>query len=427
MTRKHYRYLLWGILAAIAAVMLWGEPGQAHWADLATAEITLEAREAKMTLTYPTRLTNFADDDGDGQLSTAELNRHAPELRQFFSRRIVLKDGQDHPATLDLQPLAAPTATSQRLAPDSHTTLQLVYAWAVPPAELTMTYTLFSPDDAKASCLVTVSQAGQFTTHVLTPSNPTWKLLGAETTPRDRRWAITLMGAFLWGAVHSLSPGHGKTLVGAYLVGERATSRQAIFLALTTTLAHTLGIFLLGLVALAATQYILPEQIYPWLSLVSGGLIILVGANLVRQRSLRYQPASAQEHAHSPHHHHGHSHHHDHDHLPVTTDGKTCTWRRLLVLGLSAGLVPCPAALVLLLGAIALGKPVLAVLLVVSFSLGLAIVLTGLGLLLVSAKGVFKRLPTARLVKFQWLPLASAVSITLIGLGISTRSVLQLL
>lgn len=103
------------------------------------------------------------------------------------------------------------------------------------------------------------------------------------------------------------------------------------------------------------------------------------------------------------------------------------SWRSLLMLGLSAGLVPCPAALVLLLGAIAFGNPISGLLLVVAFSLGLASVLAGLGLLLVSAKRLFKQVPVPQLQALQWLPLASAVGITIIGLGISTRSLMQLL
>lgn len=103
------------------------------------------------------------------------------------------------------------------------------------------------------------------------------------------------------------------------------------------------------------------------------------------------------------------------------------SWRRLVGLGLSAGLVPCPAALVLLLGAIAFGNPISGLLLVISFSLGLASVLAGLGLVLVSAKQMFKQVPMPRFRAMQWLPLASAVAITAIGLGISTRSIMQLL
>ncbi|PZO42281.1 MAG: ABC transporter permease, partial [Shackletoniella antarctica] len=140
-------------------------------------------------------------------------------------------------------------------------------------------------------------------------------------------------------------------------------------------------------------------------------------------------------HSHAPEHpgHAGppaHEHHHDghsHSHLPVTPDGTAMSWRSLLMLGLSAGLVPCPAALVLLLGAIAFGNPISGLLLVVSFSLGLASVLAGLGLLLVSAKRVFKQVPMPRFRAMQWLPLASAVGITVIGLGISTRSIMQLI
>jgi ABC-type nickel/cobalt efflux system permease component RcnA len=284
---------------------------------------------------------------------------------------------------------------------------------------------------------------------------------------------LPLIGAFFWGAVHSLSPGHGKALVGAYLVGERATSRHALFLALMTTLTHTVGVFALGLITLAAARYVLPEQLYPWLSLISGGLIVCIGSNLIAQRSQRRRathshqgdrshsqsepshhhvpvPAHAygrqhdhthghHDHTHEHHDHthghddpaHDHAHHHHgghaHSHLPVTTDGTTVTWRSLVLLGLSAGLVPCPAALVLLLGAIAFGNPISGLLLVVAFSLGLATVLTGLGMLLVSAKQVFKRMPMPRIQALQWLPLASAVGITVIGLGISTRSLMQLI
>ncbi len=96
-----------------------------------------------------------------------------------------------------------------------------------------------------------------------------------------------------------------------------------------------------------------------------------------------------------------------------------------MFLGFSAGLVPCPAALVLLLGAIALGNPLSGLILVLVFSLGLSLVLTVLGLILVHAKQLFKYLPTAQLAWTRWLPMASAVGIVVIGIGISTRSLLQ--
>ncbi len=123
---------------------------------------------------------------------------------------------------------------------------------------------------------------------------------------------ITMLGAlilaFVWGGFHALTPGHGKTLVGAYLVGSKGTPRHAICLGLTTTLAHTSSVFLLGLIALIASQFLITEALYPWLSLISGGMIVGVGLYLFRQR------LQDLDHSHSHHHDHSHSHHHDHHH-----------------------------------------------------------------------------------------------------------------
>ncbi|PSR19005.1 ABC transporter permease [filamentous cyanobacterium CCP3] len=485
MTQQLRRYGVLGFLAAVICMAIGlaiAPPAAAHWGDLAAAEIVTAGAETRITLTYPTGLTAFADDDGSGRLSTAELLRHRQALTERLEPAIALKDSRNQSPRLTVQPTVDSVSANAKIAPTSHTTLQLLYTWAEPPAGLAIAYTFFPEDAPEASCLATIAESGQVTNHVFTPKDPTYtvRATGAAALG-SRAWFVTLIGAFLWGAVHSLSPGHGKTLVGAYLVGERATSRHALFLALTTTVTHTLGVFALGLITLAAARYVLPEQIYPWLGLVSGGMIVCIGANLIAQRrqrsahrsapvpvlvqpSLDYAHAHhahghphdpshhdghghphdpshhdghthshhdghAHEHPHDPSHHHGHGHHahggHTHSHLPPT-DGTT-TWRSLLLLGLSAGLVPCPAALVLLLGAIAFGNPVSGLLLVVAFSLGLASVLAGLGLLMVSARRVFQRVPMPRLAALQWLPLASAMGITLIGLGISTRSILQLI
>ncbi|MBD1871990.1 sulfite exporter TauE/SafE family protein [Nodosilinea sp. FACHB-131] len=478
-------YVVLGLLVALSCIVV-AQPAAAHWGDLAAAEIATEGTETRIALTYPTGLTAFADDDGSGQLSPSELIRHQEALTRQLESAIALRDSRNQSPRLTLQPAVDSASANARIAPGSHTTLQLLYAWAEPPSGLAIAYTLFPPDAPEASCLATIAQNGQVTNHVFTPEDPTFTVRPAGSAALgSKAWFVTLLGAFLWGAVHSLSPGHGKTLVGAYLVGERATSRHALFLALTTTVTHTLGVFALGFITLAAARYVLPEQIYPWLSLLSGAMIVYIGANLIAQRRQRpshhhsahaHAPNElAHAHAHSPselahahahknfrdrdrsphthdrphhshrhhsraeHHTHGSEHHthaHDsthhhhgepHSHLPVMPDGTAISWRGLLMLGVSAGLVPCPAALVLLLGAIAFGNPVSGLLLVVAFSLGLASVLAGLGLLLVSAKRVFKQVPVPRLQSLQWLPLASAVGITIIGLGISARSLMQLL
>src|SRR5213075_2878376 len=90
--------------------------------------------------------------------------------------------------------------------------------------------------------------------------------------------------AFGWGALHALSPGHGKTMVAAYLVGTRGTTRHAVALGAATTITHTAGVFALGLVTLALSQYVLPEDLYPWLNLASGLLVLGVGLAVLRSR-----------------------------------------------------------------------------------------------------------------------------------------------
>ena len=265
------------------------------------------------------------------------------------------------------------------------------------------------------------------------------ELISIELGP----WAVilALLAAFGWGAAHALSPGHGKTIVAAYLVGARGTFIHALFLGATTTITHTLGVFVLGLATLLASQYILPERIYPWLSTLSGLLVIAIGISIGwdRLRSLRRGESHvhADDHAHEHTHEHDHPHTHAHDehththgghthsHLPVAADGSAITWRNLLALGISGGLLPCPSALVVLLGAIALGRIAFGLVLILVFSLGLATVLTAFGLLLLRAGKLFERLPESGRYA-RYLAVASAAFITLVGAGITIQALIQM-
>jgi nickel/cobalt exporter len=200
-----------------------------------------------------------------------------------------------------------------------------------------------------------------------------------------------LLAAFGWGAVHALSPGHGKAMVAAYLVGTRGTARDALGLGLTVTVTHTIGVFALGAVTLALSAYVLPEDLYPWLNLASGLLVLGVGGAVLRSRVRRAR----------------HHHHHHHHHTPMTRRG-------LLAMGASAGLIPCPSALVVLLGAIAQHEVALGLLLIVAFSAGLAATLTALGIAVVHAGRLTARIsPDGRLVAA--LPAASALVIVAAG------------
>jgi ABC-type nickel/cobalt efflux system permease component RcnA len=233
---------------------------------------------------------------------------------------------------------------------------------------------------------------------------------------------LLVLAALGWGALHALSPGHGKTMVAAYLVGARGTSRHAVVLGAVVTITHTIGVFALGLVTLLLAQYILPEDLFPWLTLVSGLLVIAIGLGVLRARIAHHRAQPAHAHAHAPanepphgHSHDGHHHHHDHGphgHRHDVPD--TITWKGLIGMGASAGLIPCPSALVVLLGAVAQHQVALGLLLILAFSVGLATTLTALGLLVVHARRVTARLNVPpRLVTA--LPAASALAI--VGLG----------
>ena len=208
---------------------------------------------------------------------------------------------------------------------------------------------------------------------------------------------LLLLAALGWGALHALSPGHGKAMVAAYLIGTRGTARDAVVLGATVTVTHTIGVFALGLVTLALSQYVLPEQLYPWLTLLSGLMVVLVGAGVLRSR---LRPAR---------HHH---HHRPEDH----------TQRSLLSMGAAAGLLPCPSALVVLLAAISQHEVALGMLLIVAFSLGLAGTLTALGIAVVHARRfVPPRVAASRAAAL--LPALSAVLVVALGLALAARAV----
>ena len=232
------------------------------------------------------------------------------------------------------------------------------------------------------------------------------EILGYRELP-IRLILVALGIAFLLGALHAMSPGHGKTLVAAYLVGNRGTASHAIFLGAIVTFTHTVGVFLLGIVTVFASNYIVPEKLYPWMGLISGLTIVTIGLNLLRGRFFTHEHGS-----------------HGHDHGP---GGHTheipdrITFRNLLALGVSGGIVPCPSALVVLLSAIALHRVELGLLLLVAFSAGLASLLVMVGLIVVRAGRLIQRTTVAQRLAGV-LPTISAGIITVIGFGIAAES-----
>jgi nickel/cobalt transporter (NicO) family protein len=218
----------------------------------------------------------------------------------------------------------------------------------------------------------------------------------------------SLAGALFWGAAHALSPGHGKTIVTAYLVGSRGTPLHAALLGLIVTATHTVGVFALGLVTLSLSQFVVPDRLYPWLNLVSGLLVVGVGAAVLWSR-IRHRLAHARARAHD------HDHHHHAD----------LGWRSLVGVGVSGGLLPCPSALVVLLAAISLHRVAFGLLLIVAFSAGLALSITGVGLAAVLAKRAFNRVGfDGRIIGL--LPAVSALVILVAGVAMTARALPKL-
>jgi nickel/cobalt exporter len=285
---------------------------------------------------------------------------------------------------------------------------------------------------------------------------------------------FSLFAALVLGALHAFSPGHGKTIVGAYLVGSRGTAKHALFLGLVVTATHTIGVYALGLVTLFLSRYIFPEQLYPWLGVTSGVLVALIGARLFLTRLAAarvgrvHSHVAGRAHAHAGHEHeHEHPHHpapalqaafvlagaasqsrahqhpqaHEHhfendkdqlaharSHIPAMLEGAPLTWKNLVSLGISGGLLPCPSALVVMLSAIALGRVVFGLVLILAFSIGLAGVLIATGLVLLYAGKLaagFIRGGRASGWFVRLVPVGSALVVALLGLVIATEAFLQ--
>ena len=236
--------------------------------------------------------------------------------------------------------------------------------------------------------------------------------------------------AFLLGSVHAISPGHGKTLVAAYLVGSNGKVRHAVILGLIVTCTHIFSVVILGLVALWASEKIMPERLAPYLSLAAGAIVLAMGAWLVISR----RPGAGKHHAHS--HDHGHDHGHDHDHAhqhthPHDHDNHALAavrWRELLLLGISGGMVPCLSATVVLLFAIYVGRVLAGLALIAAFSLGLAATLIVLGILVVRGRRLFERWSkNSRARRLgSLLPWFSAWAVTAIGLFMVVLAIMDI-
>jgi len=360
---------------------------------------------------------------------------------------------------------------------------------------------LSSPLDVRAATL-RVTPGGDGSAGSTTPANSTGPLdritgnltnvftsmVGArDLTPIVGLLAVLL--SLVLGASHAMLPGHGKTVMAAYLAGRRGSVRDAVLVGATVTATHTAGVLILGLVV-TVTSAVAGEGALRVLGVVSGLLVAVIGAGLLRAawRARRLRPVSvdaelpalapahshshghphsdahshdhpygdahSHDHSHSYDHSHGHSHGddhshgHDHSHSHDGAHGHDRAHDHspphghrhgpghhhhhhygragLVGLGVAGGLVPSPSALVVLLGAVALGRTWFGVLLVLGYGLGMAAMLTAAGILLVRLRDRLERLDfqrrTARLNAL--LPLGTATLVLVVGLGMAARAAL---
>ncbi len=256
------------------------------------------------------------------------------------------------------------------------------------------------------------------------PSDP---LAALVTAPALDPWTILLavLTAAALGGIHAASPGHGKSIMAAYIVGTSGSPVHALVLALSVAVSHTAGVLALGAVTLLASSVILPEQLYPWLTLASGLVVLTIGLGLL-VRAARGARADGHDHGHT----HGHDHTHEHGPAHGHRHDLPPTWRNLVALGLAGGLVPSASALVVLLSALALGRLGFGLLLIVAFGAGMAVVLTATGLLIVHAGRLIARLapeggsPLHHAVG-RAVPVLSALVMTLVGLVVLVQALGQ--
>ena len=460
------RYLSWsigllGLICLLISVLLPAKEAAAHpldeyvqntYIDLASDRTTLELNLTPGVLVAP-EVVALIDADGDREISEAEGEAYAND---YVLRDIALEvDGETQPLTILDGSFPTPLDMSAGLGtirlhvaaeapegvPGNHSlsfrndhqpvnskylvnafknsgeveiarqdreklqhAIRVDYA-LTPEASVTSDAVAASTEDVGADAGTTggvSDQAQQLTRYLYGPALSPWLLV------------VGLGLSALLGGLHALTPGHGKTLVAAYLIGSRGTAKHAVALGGIVTVTHTASVIAVGLLALLASQLILPGVLLAVLEVCAGLLVVALGVRLVRERWRLRGGAH--------HHQHDHDHHHEHDHQYLS---KVVKPSDLLAMGVSGGLVPCPEALGVMLVAIGLDRIALGLGLIVAFSLGLAAVLIAIGILLVRFRGGLERLGKPANHWQRLLPLVSAVIVTVLGVGIALKGLIS--
>ncbi len=434
------------LMAAFMAVAL---PAAAHPLGNFTTNVhlgvTIEGDQIDLLLVIDmAEIPTFRENlDASGEISASDLSSYSHALCQAQSGNVVLeadnssiplvvrastaelRDGEGGLNTLRIEcqleavSIASTFAVSNEVFSDRIGWVEMVvvggtapgipsvspsavledYPSTTPPAQRQATITVGDTTPADEDSSVAVAPITQRLAEGLTRSGSTGGL-------------VALLAAAALGMTHALAPGHGKTLMAAYLVGRGGKPRQAMGLGMAVAVSHTLGVAILGLITAGASSVFRPEGLYPWLT--TGSALIVTGLGLsLLVKALRRQSHS-HDHGHDHDHGHGHDHDHDHDHghgrLP------DLGWRSLAALGLAGGLVPSASAVVLLLGAVAIGRPWFGVTLVFFFGIGMAVALVGAGLiaLRISRSGL-QRLERRFAVSSRLVPTLGGLAVTVVG------------
>lgn len=428
------------VLLVAVGLVAFAVPAAAHPLDETVQQVYLTPAGSGLTVQLDLTpgvlvapgVTRALDTDCDGALSTGESDAHVAAVTSAVTVEV---DGHPVPLALSQRryppvdllaagggvitliwtaPLPADAGQVRvvdRYEPGSATTVQMSVLVAPDPVPLgritradggrSMSVTLH-PDSGADPVAAGAPAAG--------PAAAASSMLDALRRPLTSPWALAVLIVVcaLLGALHALTPGHGKALLAAYLVGGRGTPRHAVALGVTITFTHTAAVLAVGAAVLAAGRYVVPEVLVPVLTVTAGVLVLGLGVRLALRR---WRASTSAGHGHGL---SGHGHGHGHG-----VDGPAGL-RGVAVMGVSAGMIPCPEALSVLLLAIGLNRTALGMVMIVAFSIGLAGVLVGLGLLLVSAGPLLSRLGrVGRGRLMARLPLVSAIVVAVLG-GVMT-------
>jgi len=234
----------------------------------------------------------------------------------------------------------------------------------------------------------------------------------------------TIPAAIGLGALHSLEPGHGKGVISAYLISSGAKIKDAVMLGIISALAHTLSIALLAFSASSTMKILFPQNLSYWFQLLSGIIVIYIGLTIISQGLFPTQGEKGVSH-------HSHSHDgghgqckHDHSHVYTNSSGEMSPLKGLFLTGFFTGLIPCPTALVILLAAVSADRIPFGLGLVGAFSIGSAVTMVALGVLVVRASNSIKRLEKWHVV--NRLALVSSFLILFLGGALILQAISQL-